>query len=179
MPIRPASIVIARICLTTCFVLALLLQPVSAQEAGLSGTFVNEAQSAATIEAAIEAAVAKMNFVKRPIARSRLKKTNTVHKRVTIATTSQEIAIAFDSNAPVRMPADGATAKWKREDGEVFDVSARWQGEKLVQTFKAEDGQRTNTFSLGADGTPLRLEVEIASPQLPEPLRYTLTFTRG
>jgi hypothetical protein len=154
------------------------LQAAGAQESKLAGKFVNEAQSEAAIDTAIETAVAKMNFVKRPIARGRLKKNNTAHQRAEIATTPQEISVAFDGRAPVRMPADGTTAKWKREDGEAFDVSARWQGDKLVQTFKAEDGQRTNTFSLGSDGAQLRVDVEITSPQLPEPLRYTLTFTR-
>ena len=55
-----------------------------ADDPSLQGTFLNEQQSAQTIETAIEAAVAKMNFIKRPIARSRLKKTNEAHRRVEI-----------------------------------------------------------------------------------------------
>lgn len=147
--------------------------------ANLQGTFVNEAQSQDAIRTAVDAAVARMNFVTRPIARSRLKKTNAPHRRVEIVRTEQEISVAFDGNKPVRMPADGRTVKWTRDDGETFDVSATWSGDRLVQTFKAEDGQRTNTFNLGADAKALTVQVEVTSPQLPAPVRYSLSFARS
>ena len=57
--------------LTVAFVLARVV-PAAAQDAArarLQGTFVNEAQPAEPIRTAIDAAVAKMNFVTRPIAR--------------------------------------------------------------------------------------------------------------
>jgi hypothetical protein len=150
----------------------------AADDPSLQGTFVNEQQSAKTIEAAIEAAVAKMNFIKRPIARSRLKKTNEAHRRVEIGIGSGEISVAFDGRKPVQMPADGSTIRWTREDGETFDVNAKWDGGRLVQTFKAEDGTRANAFSVSADGH-LTLQVTLTSPQLDQPLVYTLTFSRA
>jgi hypothetical protein len=162
-----------------CCLCALGGSPILAQNASLPGVYANDRQTADTINAAIDMAIARMNFITRPVARSRLKKTNAPHRRVTIETGAQEIAIAFDSNSPVRMPADGRTAKWTREDGEVFDVSAQWAGDKLVQTFKAEDGQRTNTFVLGPDGRVLSVQVEVTSPQLPAPVRYELAFERA
>jgi hypothetical protein len=159
--------------------LALALAPVArADNPALSGVYVNEQQNAAAIGTAIDAAIEKMNFIKRPIARSRLKKTNAAHQRVTIGLTAQEISVAFDGNPPVRMPADGRTAKWTREDGEVFDVAARWTNDRLVQSFKAADGERTNTFTLAPDGRALDVQVEVTSPQLPEPVRYALSFAR-
>ena len=148
-----------------------------ADDPSLQGAFLNEQQSAKTIETAIEAAVAKMNFIKRPIARSRLKKTNEAHRRVEIGI-GREISIAFDGRKPVQMPADGSTIRWTREDGETFDVNAAWDGERLVQTFKAEDGTRANAFSVGADGR-LSMQVTLTSPQLDQPLVYTLTFARA
>jgi len=153
--------------------------PVLAQNASLPGVYANDRQTSDAINTAIDAAITRMNFITRPVARSRLKKTNAPHRRVTIETGAQEIAIAFDANSPVRMPADGHTAKWTREDGEVFDVSAQWAGDKLVQTFKAEDGQRTNTFVLGPDGRALSVQVEVTSPQLPAPVHYELAFERA
>ena len=149
-----------------------------ADNPALPGIYVNDQQNGDGIGTAIEAAIAKMNFIKRPIARSRLKKTNAAHHRVTIGLSAQEISVAFDNNPPVRMPADGRTIKWMREDGEVFDVAARWTNERLVQSFKAADGERINTFALGPDGRALEVQVEVNSPQLPEPVRYALTFAR-
>ena len=75
------------------------------------------------------------------------------------------------------MPADGSTISWTREDGETFDVNARWDSERLVQTFKAEDGTRANAFSVGADGR-LNVLVTLTSPQADQLLVYTLTFSR-
>ena len=43
---------------------------------------------------------------------------------------------------------------------------------------QAADGERTNTFTLGPDGRALDVQVEVKSPQLPEPARYALTFER-
>ena len=149
-----------------------------ADNPSLQGTFVNEQQSAATIETAIEVAVARMNFIKRPIARSRLKKTNEAHRRVEIGIGQDQISVAFDGHKPVQMPADGHTIRWTREDGETFDVNAAWDGDRLVQTFKAEDGTRANAFSVGPDGR-LNMLVTLTSPQLEQPLVYTLTFSRA
>ena len=149
-----------------------------AADPSLQGTFVNEQQSAKTIETAIETTVAKMNFIKRPIARSRLKKTNEAHRRVEIGIGDVLISVAFDGRKPVQMPADGSTIKWTRDDGETFDVHAAWDGERLVQTFRAEDGTRANAFSVGADGR-LNMVVTLTSPQLDQPLVYTLTFSRA
>jgi hypothetical protein len=158
---------------------ALALAPnARADNPALPGVYFNDQQNAAAIGTAIDTAIEKMNFIKRPIARSRLKKTNAAHHRVTIGLTAQEISVAFDGNQPVRMPADGRTAKWTREDGEVFDVAARWTDDRLVQSFKAPDGERINTFTLGPDGRALEVQVEVKSPQLPEPVRYALTFVR-
>lgn len=158
--------------------IASLAAAAHADEPSLQGTFLNEQQSAKTIETAIEAAVAKMNFIKRPIARSRLKKTNEAHRRVEIGIGRGEISVAFDGRKPVQMPADGSTIRWTREDGETFDVNAAWDGDRLVQTFKAEDGTRANAFSVGTDGR-LNMLVTLTSPQLDQPLVYTLTFSRA
>lgn len=151
---------------------------IQAQEPAWAGVFVNEAQSDEGIEAAIETAVAKMNFITRSIARSRLKKTNPAYKRVGIGQKGDVISVQFDDREPIDMPADGRPIKWTRDDGEVFDVSARIEDGELIQTFKAEDGQRVNTFSTNAQGQ-MTMEAQITSPQLTTPVIYTLLFERS
>ena len=155
---------------------ASLFIPAQAQERSVQGTYINESQPIKPIEAAIEAGVAKMSFITRPIARSRLKKANSAHRKVEIARTQDEISVSFDGGTPVRMPADGRTIKWTREDGEVLDVAGNWTGDQLVQTFTAVDGQRINTFRINPEGTELTLQVELRSPRLPAPIGYVLTF---
>lgn len=157
-------------------------EEVAAQDTVLQGTFVydtNAAQSADVIQKAIDTAVAKMNFITRPIARGRLKKTNPLYQRIEIAQAADQISVRFDNGKPVLMPADGRSVKWTRDDGEVFDVNASVRSTELVQTFKAEDGQRLNQFSLGPDSNALTLDVTLSSPQLPAPVKYTLKYRRG
>ena len=124
----------------------------------------------------IEVATAPMNFVVRPIARGRLKKTNTAYERITIARTSAEITIKYDDREPQHMPADGKAVSWKREDGEVFQISAHTNGESLIQTYHAEDGERINQFHLDPKSGVLSLHVTVKSHKLPNPVVYTLTY---
>jgi hypothetical protein len=161
------------------FAAVLLAFPLAvfAADGPLEGTFVAKGSAQGTIDAAIDKGVAEMNFVKRPIARRRLKSTNLPYGRVVIQRSPQTISVTFDANTPIVMPLDGTPIKWTRADGEVFDVHAQSRDDRLVQTFKSEDGQRVNEFSLaGNDG--LQLSVTISSPQLPTPVTYTLEFVR-
>jgi hypothetical protein len=174
----PFKSAIAMACLAAvAFAAAWTSAQTQAQIPGLQGTYVNASQSNDPIDAAIQASVARMNFITRPIARSRLRKTNPAFRKIEITLAEQEISVAFDAGKPVRMPADGSTVQWTRDDGEVFDVAASWRGEQLVQSFKATDGQRINTFELSPDGKKLTLQVELTSPQLPSSLNYVLSFS--
>lgn len=157
------------------FIVAVLPGAHAGEIADLAGKYELAPERSGDVERAIEQAVAKMGFIKRPIARGRLSKTNVPYRRVSIEVSQSEVAIGFDGREPIRMPGDGRPIKWKREDGETFDVSARVEGEQLLQTYKAEDGQRVNTFYKAADGA-LHLQVEVSSPQLPQPLTYELVY---
>lgn len=148
----------------------------AAQEPTLAGTW-NQTK-ADDIAAAINATVADMNFIKRPIARGRLTKLNPAYKKVTITLTDKDVLVKFDEREPIHMPADGKSAPWTREDGEKFQVAAQVTKGQLVQTFKNEDGERTNIFQLGPDGKSLRLSATVKSPKLPKPLTYSISFGR-
>jgi hypothetical protein len=161
--------------------LALLAAPAAeagAQGMPLQGTFVYTAEGSDNLEQAIQQATSRMNFVTRPIARSRLKKTNSVYQKIAIGRTADEVSIAFDARAPVVSPASGSAVRWRREDGEMFDVTTTGGNGSLQQTFKAEDGERVNTFTLAPDGNTLTMNVTITSPRLPQPLTYRLRYRR-
>lgn len=148
-----------------------------AQDPALHGVFVSAGTPKDVIDKAIDSATAKMNFLVRAVAKSRLKSTNPLYRRIEIGNDGAQITVRYDKGRPVVMPVDGSTVKWTRDDGEQFDVSAHAQGAQLQQIFKAEDGQRVNEFSLGPDGA-LTLAVTITSPQLSAPLTYTLAYRR-
>ena len=85
----------------------------SAQEPTFAGTW-NQTK-AEDIAKAIEATVADMNFIKRPIARKKLTRLNPAYKRVVITVSEKEVLIKFDDREPIHMPPGGKCAPWTRE----------------------------------------------------------------
>lgn len=130
---------------------------------------------AGDIPRAIDQATADMSFVARPIARGRLAKLNPAYQKVTLGRNGGDFTVQFDQRQPIRMPGDGRSISWQREDGEQFLVSARTEGDKLIQHFKGQDGERTNVFRRDGQGG-LVLEVTVKSSKLPKPLTYTLMY---
>lgn len=160
--------------------LAAVAFPLAARaQEGLNGSYTLNAAQSDDINRAIETAVARMNFITRPIARGRLRKTNPRYNRLVLSHNAQQVAVTFDQRRPVESPANGQVIKWTREDGEKFDLSTTWQGNDLVQTFQAEDGRRVNNYTLSPDGRTLTMNVTITSPRLPQPLRYKLVYNRA
>lgn len=153
--------------------------PLQAQTPQLQGTFTYDAAASDNINQAIERAVARMNFVTRPIARGRLRRTNEAYERIRISYTPAQVSVVTDARAPIVTPASGSAIRWTREDGEVLDVSTTWESGALTQTFKAEDGQRVNRYSVGPDGSVLTMQVTITSPRLAAPLVYNLRYRRA
>ncbi len=148
------------------------------QAPALEGTYAL-VSSPDVVTTAITTGTANMNFIKRPIARSRLKKTNLPpYGTVRFAYPPNEISIEMDTRKPVVTPADGKTIKWTREDGEVFDVNSVWEGKMLRETFVAGDGSRENLYEPSADGQAMTLQVTIRSPQLKQPIVYKLEYRK-
>jgi hypothetical protein len=150
----------------------------SAQTPSLDGSYTFIVEASDDVNRAIEQAVSGMNFITRPVARSRLRRLNLPYQRLRISQTPTEVTTIPDSHTPVVSPLDGTTIRWRREDGESFDVSTQWEDGALRQTFKAEDGQRTNRYSLAPDGKTLTMQVTITSPRLPKPLTYSLRYRK-
>ena len=151
----------------------------NAQESSMRGTFTINRQQSDDVNRAIETAVSRMSFVTRPIARGRLRRTNQVYQRVVINYTTAQVSTTFDRRRAVESPANGQPVAWTREDGEKFQLSTSWENGRLVQTFRAEDGSRTNTYSISPDGRTLTMHVTIRSPRLTAPLEYKLVFNRA
>jgi len=155
----------------------LLAAPLAAQApGGLMGTW--KLASTPDLPGIIEQATARMNFVTRPIARGRLKKTNAAYAQVVIGGAAGEVTIQYEGRAAQHMPAGGQAVPWVREDGEKFLISARVEGGDLIQTYKAEDGERVNVFHADPATGALSLGVTVTSPRLPGPLTYTLPYRR-
>ena len=148
----------------------------AAEESALSGTWV---QARADDEvAAVNTTVAEMNFIKRPIARAKLVRLNPVYKKVVVAISDKETLVKFDDRDVIPMPPGGRPGPWTREDGDKFMVAAQVSKDQMIQTFKNDEGERTNIFKLSPDGKTLTMSATVKSPQLPRPLTYSISFSR-
>jgi hypothetical protein len=148
-----------------------------AQDARLQGVFVNAAQPEQPIKKAVNEGAAQINFLLRPIARSRLKNTNPNITRVVIVRTGEDITIQLGASKPSTARPSGPAIKWSRDD-EVFDLALAWEGTTLTQSFAAEDGKRFNRYTLSSDGNTLSLEITLTSDMLKKPVKYALAFAR-
>ena len=158
----------------------LVAAPLCAQEAAASvdGTWRLAQQPADVIETAIERGIDDMSFVTKPIARRRLRATNDAYATVEVRIGGADVTTVLAGRA-ITSPADGRAIRWRREDGEVMQVSTSLRDGTLVQTFTAEDGSRENVYSVSPDGRRLTLQVTIRSGRLPAPIVYRLLYDRA
>ena len=162
---------------TALLVSALTIGAASAEAPGPEGTFTLDKAASDDVKAAVDRSAGDFNFVLRPFARSRLTKANPIPQQVRIAYTPADVSVQLDSAPAVTAPRDGRTVKWTRDDGAVFELSARIEGGALRQSFKGDEGQRVNVYRL-RDPKTLTMEVTLSSPRLSKPLTYTLVFKR-
>lgn len=155
------------------------LVPAQAQNAALSGTFAYNASASDNVGSAVAQAVRRVTPVLRSLASRRLRSTNEPYRTVSIAQSGGQITITTDGSTATQTPANGTAVAWRRPgDGDRLQVSTAWSGATLRQTFRAEDGQRVNAFTLSPDGRTLTMNVSVTSPRLPGGLAYRLVYTR-
>jgi hypothetical protein len=151
---------------------------VAVQDSGLDGTYVLDQTDSDNINEAIETAVAKLDFVRRDIARGRLEKLNPAYRKVAISSSPNEISVTVDNQPPLRTPAKGAPVGWVGPDGGQVNASMQLAGGRLEQTFTATDGRRVNDYTLSPDGRTLTMQVTETSPRLPETITYKQVYRR-
>lgn len=161
-----------RATLTAIFLFAAL--SLLAADHPLAGNYAIDRASSESIDRAIDQAVKKLNFITRPIARSRLHNTNPAYDHISLAFSSTHATVTAGPTT-LKLPLDGSAIVWNR-DGEKISVNGRMQGASFVETFDAKDGRRTNTFSPRDDG--IAMTVTVTSPRLPAALHYTLVYRK-
>jgi hypothetical protein len=127
-----------------------------------------------SVNRSIDSVVSKMSVMTRGIARRRLEANNRVPKQLRIDRDGEEIVVSLDSRTYRAKP--GRAKRVKNADGGTSRMRYRVVGKKLRQTFDTEDGVRTNVFTRRDDGG-LDMLVTIASPRLPDRVRYRISFS--
>jgi hypothetical protein len=150
----------------------------SADDRDLAGRYDLDAKQSDDIQAAIDAGTADMNFAIRPIARNRTARINPQYEHIAVTHDAKGVTVVFDEEAPVQVSFDGRPSMWTREDGAQWAVTVELNPSRLTMLMTADKGERINTFELSPDGQTMALHVELSSPRLPAPIRYTLVYRR-
>jgi hypothetical protein len=150
----------------------------SAQPPELQGTYALDRAASDNIDEVIEHVVKDMNFVRKPLARKRLKATTLPSEHLQISYAGADVTIVTDGGSSVRTPADGKPVEWTRDDGEKVLVTTTHEARTLTRVFRAEDGQRSNAYTVSPDRSTLTMSIVLTSPQLPEPVAYKLVYKR-
>lgn len=169
--------------------LAAALPDAAAAQQGsqLRGTWTLNAQASDDINEKINASIRRMNVLVRQIARPRLRSTNAAYPTLTLRHDGGNVRIDMAGRPSVSSPANGTAALWQRETGrecpevrgDCVEVTTAYEGSRLRQTFRAEDGQRVNVFSVSPDGNTMTMAVTVTSDRLPAPLTYDLVYNRA
>ncbi|HEU0300926.1 MAG TPA: hypothetical protein VFR37_15800 [Longimicrobium sp.] len=165
------------------------LVPVAAraQVSQLRGTWTLNRSASDDLNAKINTAVAPLNVVVRQIARPRLRSTNTAYPQLVISQDGGNLRVDMQGRPSVTTPVGGSPVLWHRERGgtcpqmrgDCLQVTAVWRDGGLHQTFRAEDGQRVNVYTLSDNGNTMTMSVTVTSPRLPQPFTYRLVYTRA
>lgn len=121
------------------------------------------------VNVAIEQATADFNFIKRPIARWRLRKVNPVVRTLEIRTVGDSVEVTLNNEWTVRTKV-GSTREWRGFNNEPLQVRTELDGGVLTNTFVAHDGTKENRYVVRGD--ELDLEVRITSPRLRHAVQY-------
>jgi hypothetical protein len=150
-----------------------------------SGAWTLDPERSDDIDAKINTSIARMNVIVRQVARPRLRSTNIPYPRL-IFSFDENVSVDMPGYPSVSSPANGQPVFWHRRTGRPCSemrrscmvVTTTWEDQALVQTFRSEDGQRQNVFTVSPDGMTLTMVATMTSPSLPAPLVYRLVYTR-
>lgn len=175
--------------LAALLVLAAALPDAAAAQQGaqLRGAWALNARESDNINEKINLSIARMSVVVRQIARPRLRSTNVAYPSLVFSLPDGTVRVDMQGRPSVASPASGAGVLWHRETGrtcpqvrgDCVEVTTVFEGSRLRQTFRAEDGQRVNVFSVSPDGNTLTMAVTVSSERLPAPLTYALVYDRA
>lgn len=162
--------------------LAVLVSGVGATGlADFAGSWVYDSTRSDRIEDAIEACIAQYPEDAKSSTRDRLLETNELTRVLVVSPrdSGKKVLIGYEvANNGTVAPLDGSKVPSTNSSGEVFQMSVRLDGDVLVETFQADNGTRTNTYTVGADAQTLVLQARVESPLMPTVLTYRLVYTR-
>ncbi len=132
------------------------------------------------IRQAIDSYAANLDAQARPATVDRLTSINppVTQLEFVFADSMKTIQIGYDGKpgTTVVLGATGIPTNGAQDEILLFKVGT--QEGCLVETYYADDGTRTNRYSLSPDGMSMAMEVTVESPYMPASLVYRVGFAR-
>jgi len=179
-PRRPSARAPWNRCLGVIFTLAACAS--SAGLADFAGQWNLDSSRSDRIDQAIETCIAQYPEAAKVSTRQRLKSTNPVSHSMyfTAMDDGGKVLIGYDSPSDgTTAPMDGTEVPTKNSSGESFVMTVRLENAAIVEVFQADNGTRTNTYTVDANGKTLSMKVVVESPYMPTQLVYQLTYSRA
>jgi hypothetical protein len=140
------------------------------------------AEPKATVDArmqqAIEQSVAPMNFLIRPIARSRLGQVVVYCDRYELGLDAERVRVKCDARPPIERKLDNSEGKVSGLDAEPVQIKVSIESDAVALAFETEQGMRTTTYRFDASGG-MELRVSVISSQLEKPIEWAIHYRRA
>jgi hypothetical protein len=129
------------------------------------------------LAAAIDYAVEPMNFVARPIARSRLRSVVYYCQQYEMSLRPDTMRVACDDRQPIERRLDNSEGPVAGLQAEPADVKVAVAGDSVELVVDGSDGTRATTYRFGADGA-LEVSVKVTSPRLPRAVTWKVRYLK-
>ena len=129
------------------------------------------------LAAAIEDAISPMNFIARPIARSRLRSVVYYCKQYEMALRPETVHVACDDRPRIDRRLDNSEGPVAGLQSEPADVKVQVGSDSVELRVSGADGTRITTYRFG-DGGALEVSVEVTSPRLERPVTWKVLYRR-
>jgi len=142
-------------------------------------TFSGSQRDLQSLENGIDHVVEQLNLFIREIARGEMRRRITPENRVRFGVESEtRVSLGVDEWGPVGFELGEAPRTVRGPNGDDIRIGLSFRRGQLVHREIHGQGHRTNVFSLNGDGTRLTMGATIGSNQLPDTIRYRLTYRR-
>jgi len=129
------------------------------------------------LSAAIDHAVEPMNFIARPIARSRLRSVVYYCQQYEMALDPQTVHVACDDRPKIDRRLDNSEGPMTGLQSEPADVKVQVGADTVELRVAGADGTRITTYRFG-DGGALEVSVKVVSPRLERPVEWKVLYRR-
>ena len=129
---------------------------------------------------AINRVVDRMNLFIREIARGEMRRRITPEGRLRIRVVDEaHVSLAIDEWGPYSFELGEPMRRVPGPSGDPIRVAMSYRSGRLIEREVHGQGDRRNVLTLSPDGDRLRMAAQIGSDQLPDDVRYSLTYRRA